>query len=79
MSKSTGSTYFWFHKFGLNFTDLLDPYGWMGDNVSRAYTEEITEGEFIRRLAESKVDAKIKSFLVSYKRFWKVKNEIDET
>lgn len=78
--KSTGSTYQWFDRFGLNFTDLLDPIGWMDDyNVSRAYTREITEDEFIKRLRESKVDVRIQSFLKSYKRLWKEKDEINET
>ncbi len=78
-NRSTGSTYQWFDRFGLNFTDLLDPIGWMGDNVSKAYTEEITEDELIKRLKKSRVDTRIKSFLKGYKRLWKEKDEVNET
>jgi hypothetical protein len=78
--RSTGSTYNWFDRFGLNFTDLIDPKGWeIMDNVSRAFAEEITEDEFIKRLRASKVDDKIKSFLNSYKKLWKVEDEKLET
>lgn len=70
-SKSTGSTYYWFQRFNLNFTDLLDPIGWTG-NVSIAYVEQITEDEFIKRLRISKVDVKIQFFLKGYKRLWKI-------
>ena len=77
--RSTGSTYQWFQRFGLNFTDLLDPIGWMNDNVSKAYTREITEDEFVRRLKKSRVDERIQSFLKSYKRLWKETDEINET
>ena len=77
-NRTTGTTYYWFRVFELNFTDLLDPLGWGVLNVSKAYTEEITENEFIRRLRVSRVDDKIKYFLKNYKKLWRVKNETDE-
>jgi len=71
--RNTGSTYYWFDRFGLRFTDLTDPIGWeVSDNVSKEFALEITEDEFIRRLKISKVDVHIQSFLKSYKRLWKV-------
>ena len=79
-NKSTGSTYQWFQRFGLNFTDLLDPTRWEDqENVSKAYTEDITETQFIKRLKVSKTDSRIQSFLKSYYKFWKESDEINET
>ena len=69
--KSTGSTYYWFKRFKLNFTDLMNPMGWDCQNVSNSFSEEITETEFIARLGGSDIAETIQEFLITYKKVWK--------
>lgn len=71
--RTTGSTYFWFKRFKLNFTDLISPRGWDCQNVSNSFIEKITEDEFIARLGGSDVAETIQEFLRTYKKVWKTK------